>query len=140
MADQRRTKKPRAPRDEAPHPAEWVIGGISAVLILMLVFYLGYHATTTQGRAPDFVATVGKLGKAGELFHVDVTVTNAGGETAAGVVLQATLEAEGETVETVQIQFDYLPAGSTRRGAFMFRNDPSRADDLRLEVLGYTDP
>ena len=76
---------------------------------------------------------------AGGLFHVTVAVTNSGDETAAGVLLEAEI-GEGGGAEQGEIQFDYLPAGSTRRGTFVFSSDPSAAGELRLSVRGYTDP
>jgi uncharacterized protein (TIGR02588 family) len=140
MADERRTRKPKAAQPEAPHPLEWVIGGISGLLIIALLGYLGYRAMSADGRPPDFAATVESVERAGDVFHVSIAVTNPGDETVAGLVVQATLDSAGEMIETGEIEFDYLPAGSTRRGAFVFKNDPARAGELRLFVLGYTDP
>lgn len=140
MSGGQRTKKPRSSQGEAPHPLEWVIGGISGILILVMVVYLGYRALAADGRPPNFTATVENIERVDALFHVDVAVTNLGDETAAGLIVQAVLAEDGAVIETGEIQFDYLAAGSTRRGAFVFRNDPARIGALRLFVLGYTEP
>lgn len=123
-----------------PHPIEWVIGAISTVLVLSVLGYLCFRGLAGDSRPPEFAAKVESVELAGDFFHVTVSIANTGDETAAGVILEAALGAEGEAGrERGEIAFDYLPAGSKRRGSFVFRNDPSRGE-LRLSVLGYTEP
>ena len=139
MAAKPKTGKPTVVQARAPHPVEWLIGGISAALVVALLGYLAYRGLATDGRPPEFAVAVEKIDRLGERFHVSVAVSNSGGATAAGVIVRATLGEQGELIETGEIEFDYLPAGSTRRGAFVFANDPA-SRELELSVLGYTDP
>lgn len=139
MAAKTETRKPTAVQARTPHPVEWLIGGISAVLVVALLSYLAYLGMAADDRPPEFAVTVEEIEKVGERFHINVAVTNPGDSTAAGVIVRARLGERGELVETGEIEFDYLPAGSTRRGAFVFTNDPV-SRDLELSVLGYTEP
>jgi len=140
MADERRTEKPKTPHKEAPHPLEWVIGALSGIMVAALVAYLGYRAISTDRRPPVFDLAVEEIESVGGAFHIAISATNNGDETAADLVVSATLTDGEQLIETGEIQFDYLPAGSTRRGAFVFRNDPARTGQLRLSVLGYSEP
>jgi uncharacterized protein (TIGR02588 family) len=134
------TGRPAGGSRETPHPLEWVVGAISLVLVLSLLAYLGFRGLSDNGRPPQFVTRVEAIEPVGDLFHVIVAVTNPGSKTAAGVIVEADLGADGEASESVEIEFDYLPAGSTRHGTFVFARDPSRDGELRLSVLGYTAP
>lgn len=140
MAAKRTTTKAKSAQDRGPHPAEWLIGGVAAVVVVVLLGYLTYLGVANGGRAPEFVLSVEKVDRVGEGFHVNVAVTNAGQATAAAVVVRATLGEEEVVIETGEIEFDYLPAGSTRRGAFVVSNDPAPPRELVLSVIGYTDP
>lgn len=128
----------RERKKDDPHPIEWVAGAISAALVLAVLGYLCFRSLSGDGRPPDFVARVVSVEPAGDLFHVTVSVANTGDETAAGVIVEAALDGEAGD-ERGEIEFDYVPAGSTRRGSFVFRHDPARGG-LRLSVLGYTNP
>ncbi len=122
------------------HPLEWAIGAVSAALILVVVAYLGYRGIFDSGRPADIATRVESIAAVSGVFRADVSVTNRGGEAAAGVVVSGELDhGEGDSSERSEISFDYIAAGSTRRGSFMFRQDPARGD-LRISVLAYTEP
>jgi uncharacterized protein (TIGR02588 family) len=140
MAARQTSGKPKATPARGPHPAEWVIGGISAILVITLVAYLAYRGSTADGRPPEFSVNVETIERVGQRFHINVSVTNPGDATAAGVIVRASLGEAGEVIETGEIEFDYLPAGSMRRGAFVFARDPAAPRELELSIMGYTDP
>ncbi len=140
MAAKQTSGKAKATSTKGPHPAEWVIGGISAILVITLVAYLAYRGLTADGRAPEFAVSVGAIERVGQRFHVKVSVNNPGDATAAGVIVRASLGEDGDVIETGEIEFDYLPAGSTRRGAFVFAQDPAAPRELELSIMGYTEP
>lgn len=122
------------------HPLEWAVGAVSAALILAVVAYLGYRGIFESGRPPDIASRVESIEAVGGVFRVAVSVTNRGGEAAAGVVVSGELDPDqGEAVERGEIAFDYIAAGSTRRGSFLFAQDPE-GGDLRISVRGYTEP
>lgn len=138
MATAARSKKPVSSQRDGAHPLEWLIGAVSGALIMALVFYLGYRGIAANGQPPQFAATVESIRRAGNDFHVRIAVTNSGGKTAADVRIQGVLAAPGG--EMHEIVFDYLPAGSTRNGTLVFRNDPAEGNGLQLSVLAYGDP
>lgn len=121
------------PVNRAPHPAEWIIGAASALGVLALVAYLAVTAMTEADGPPDFEIAIDDVLVSSGGWHVRVTLRNVGDKTAADVMLRGEVGA-GETSE---LTFDYVPAGSTRRGALVFAREP---DGLELSVRSYTDP
>jgi uncharacterized protein (TIGR02588 family) len=121
------------PVNRAPHPAEWIIGAASALGVLALVAYLAVTAMTEADGPPVFEIAVDDVLPAAGAWHVRVTLRNFGDRTAADVVLRG----EDDVGEASELTFDYVPAGSMRRGALVFAQEPN---GLELSVRSYTDP
>ncbi|TKT69714.1 hypothetical protein [Aquamicrobium sp. LC103] len=119
---------------------EWIIGVASGVLVCSGLVYFGYKAISSDGRPPSFTATMESVENIDGDFHVTVLLRNHGDETAADVVVRGTLDPGPGGVEEREIQFTYVPAGSSRRGALLFSTDPATAARFEFEVVGYTEP
>jgi len=123
---------------------EWGVFGVSLVLVLGTLAYLVYEATTMGNQPPIIEAQLGApqpQQQAGG-FAVPVTLINRGDQTAAGVMVEVTLEGDsGAAAETERSEFSipFLPRGATREGRVSFRTDP-RLGRLQARVLGYEKP
>lgn len=116
---------------------EWLVGGISGVLVALLIAYLAYQALFSDDRPPRFVIELSDTARREDGLHVNFSVTNRGNETAAGVIVTATapdLEQQPEPVT-----FDYLPGGSVRHGSFVFPDRVNEAD-ISFRVVSYHEP
>lgn len=142
-------QKPR--RDEAtqrgggqkerrePHVLEWVVGGVSALLVLAMMGFILYRALTAASEEPDLHVVAQEIGPADEGFRVGFVAFNRGSGTAAGVTVEGRIEDGGATIETHRVTIDYVPAQSERHGGLFFSHDPRRYR-LRIEATGYADP
>jgi uncharacterized protein (TIGR02588 family) len=73
------------------------------------------------------------------LRQAEIRARNRSGHTAAGVVVEGELKRDGQTVETSETTFDYIPGRSERRGGLYFENDP-RQMELTVRPKGYANP
>lgn len=115
---------------------EWVVGVISAIVVLGILTFLGYEALFGEARPPDLLATIDRADdiEGGTLFGV--TLSNRGDQAAAEI----TVEATGTNFPRKEIRFDYVPSHAVRRGAFMIEGSGVSAEDVRLHVHGYVEP
>lgn len=114
---------------------EWLVGLASAAIVAAMLAYLGYQAVVDTGGTPAIELSIGEPRAVGGSDHVDVTVRNTDASTAAGVTIRAT-DSAGRASKS--IEFDYVPAGSSRQGTFVLeRGDAARA---AFTVDGYSDP
>lgn len=117
----------------------WISSGLGLLLFLGSVGVLGYEGVTRGDSPPAITAVVEEVIPAGPRWLAHIRVGNDGGTTGAKVQVEGTLMAGVETLETSVAEFDYVPAGSHQKGGLFFDRDP-RAHELRLRVLGYTEP
>lgn len=117
----------------------WVTSGVGLLLFLGSVGVLGYEGLFRNGGDPVIVLSVEGVAHDGQRWHARIRAENTGGATAARMVVAGELAAGPDVVETAEVEFDYVPAGSTRRGGLYFNRDPA-AHQLRLRVLGYSEP
>ncbi|HYD69140.1 hypothetical protein [Azospirillum sp.] len=117
----------------------WITSGLGLVLFLGSVGVLGYEGLFRSGGDPVIVLSVEGVTHDGQRWHARVRAENTGGTTAARARVAGHLLSGGGVVETAEVEFDYLPAGSTQRGGLYFDRDPA-AHELRLRVLGYAEP
>lgn len=116
--------------------AEIIVGLMSAAVVAALVAYLGYQVVTGNDGPPDLVATVQSTERLAATTLMMVKVTNRGDKTAAGVTVRA--ETGGD--EGREISFDYVAAGSSQTGAFLFDRPDMSADEVSLSVTGFVEP
>lgn len=115
---------------------EWVVGGISALLVACLVLYLGRQAMFGDSSPAKLHASIERVTPIGDATSVIVSVSNGGDETAAAVTV---LAAGSDAAVTRWIEFDYIPAHAVRRGAFVLPG-ALEADEIRIGIGGYTEP
>jgi uncharacterized protein (TIGR02588 family) len=118
---------------------EWSVFAAGLLLVAGVLGFLAYEGATATGGPPQIEIELGQAEPRGGAFIVPVRVTNGGGETAEGVVVEVLLEGAGGAVERGEFGLAFLPRRSTREGFVTFHADP-RAGRLRARALGYEKP
>lgn len=122
-----------------PHWLEWLSGLVSAALILALIGYIGWNAVTEEMEPPEFAIEATGMGRVSGGYRITFDIENRANTTAAAVIVRGELARGEETVETVDVTFDYVPGQSQSSGAILFSTDPGSAR-LTLRAIGYADP
>jgi uncharacterized protein (TIGR02588 family) len=136
MGDDKRTSDDDDAGDNA---LEWAVAGISSLIVVAMIGFLVLEALDAAESRPLPVAEVADIAPIQGGYRVEINAMNNGGTTAASVRFRATLERGGQTVETAEVTFDFLPAQSSREGAVIFANDPD-LHDLVIQAESYTAP
>lgn len=122
---------------------EWTLAAVSGLMVAGLIGFLVLQALDSMWNAPDLkpdpIASVVDISPATNGFRVEISARNQGEATAASVRFRAKLQRDGETVETAEVTFDYLPGKAKRSGALIFMHDP-RLYDVVIQPESYTDP
>lgn len=122
-----------------PHWLEWLTGLVSAALIFALIGYIGWNAVTEEMEPPEFAIEATGMGRVSGGYRITFDIENRANTTAAAVIVRGELARGEETVETVDVTFDYVPGQSQSSGAILFSTDPGSAR-LTLRAIGYADP
>ncbi|HYG87600.1 MAG TPA: hypothetical protein VD978_15180 [Azospirillum sp.] len=117
----------------------WIVSGIGLLLFLGAVGVLGYEGLFRSTGDPVIVLSVEDVSHDGTRWHARIRAENTGGSTGARVRVVGYLMSGSTVVETAEVEFDYLPAGSTQRGGLFFDRN-ALTHELRLRVLGYAAP
>lgn len=117
---------------------EWLVFGLSLLLVLATVGYLVREALTTERTPPEVLVTLGAPRPGGGGFMVPVLASNRGGRAAEEVQVSVTLELPGSSHESV-LSIPFLPRESERLGWVAFRVDP-RAGLLRVSGVAFQSP
>ncbi len=118
---------------------EWVVFGVSAVLLAALTVYLVREAVRPHDRPPEIVVQIGQVRESGGTFMVPVEARNDGDQPAEDMTIVVRLTVGGEERERAELAFSYLPRGSTHSGWVSFRTDP-RKGRLETGAFGYSVP
>lgn len=113
---------------------EWVVFGVSLLLIVGVVGYLIADGVKDEGRPPDLRITLGKPQKSAHGFVVPVTVTNLGDKTAEAVELEVRSSSASQP-ETANLTYEFLASGEVRQGWVGFLDSPS--ETMVARVVGY---
>ncbi|MFN3524647.1 MAG: hypothetical protein ACK4YU_01045 [Paracoccus sp. (in: a-proteobacteria)] len=116
--------------------AEIIVGLVSAMAVAVLVLFLVFRVVTGDDSPPDLVAHVQSAQPVAAKTRVMVMVTNRGEQTAAGVTVRAEILGDAGR----EISFDYVAAGSSQRGAFLFDRPDVAADEVSLTIYGFAEP
>lgn len=126
-------------RQSKPHSFEWVVGGLSGILVAAMIGFILYDAISGSTRRPDITVVVGQVAATGGGFRVGFRALNRGDVTAAHIDIEGQLRRGEHTLETSKVTLDYLPPHSERTGGLFFRNDPGQYR-LQLGAKGYSEP
>lgn len=118
---------------------EWLASGIGLTLALVGIGLLIWNGLTASDAPPRVEVQLQRVIPSGDGYVAEVIATNHTDTTAATVTVQGELKQNGQTVETSQTQFGYVPGQARRNGGLYFRQDPRRFT-LELRALGYIRP
>lgn len=122
-----------------PHWIEWVTGMVSALVVVMMIAWVGYEAWADQDRQPAFSITITERRSVEGGYRVAFDIVNEGTATAAAVSVRGEILDGGNMVEDADVTFDYVPAESKSSGAILFSQDPGTRE-MRIRAVGYIDP
>jgi uncharacterized protein (TIGR02588 family) len=118
---------------------EWIIGGVSAAVVVAMIGFILYQALAVAVLRPELsVVAEGVVPTAGG-FMVEFRAVNGGDATAAAVKVEGRLSSGERTVEAREVTLDYVPRRSEQKGGLIFRNDP-RQYRLEMDAQGYMEP
>lgn len=130
----------RAGGDDDKNALEWMVFGVSLLLVLSMLAYLGYQAYIDQPSTPDLVVRYYPDPTPNAPLRYRVEVYNQGGETAEEVQIELTIEKGEEELESAQLNIAFAPKNSKREGWVNFKEDPMQADTLAARVMSYKRP
>lgn len=144
QSEQKPTSEDRPRQEQATAPFwEKFVGAVGLVLVLMILGFLTVQALGPKD-PPDIAVEAGEIGRLGQGFLVQMRATNRGDLAAAEVVIHVTLHAADAQpgdppVESRDVTFDFVPAGSSRSGGVVFTHDPAE-HLLDFQVQSFIDP
>lgn len=118
---------------------EWTVFVCSAMVVVVVLAYLGWCAIHDQQTPPDLRIFTGSVVADGERFLVPMVIRNDGQSTAESVHIEVVLVSGSEEVERAELQLPFVPRQSQREGWVTFGRDP-RCCTLRSRALGYETP
>ncbi|MBV2184824.1 MAG: TIGR02588 family protein [Rhizobium sp.] len=133
------THRPRHTEADNPHWMEWLTGLASAALIATLIGYVGWNAMTEDMQPPEFAIEATGMERVSGGYRITFDIENRANSTAAAVIVRGELKKGDESLETVDVTFDYVPGESQSSGAILFTADPGNAQ-LTLRAIAYSDP
>jgi len=137
MTPQKRGEPERRPPNTSP--LEWVVAGLSLLLVLGVAAFLLRDAFSKPPSPPRITFEVDSVVRAGRGWLVEFRARNQGRTTAAGVEVEGELLADTGSVETSAVTIDYVPAGGSTGAGLFFSSDPRRYR-LELRPKGYDRP
>src|SRR5690606_32846166 len=132
----RTRKKEQNAQAHPGHPVEWVLGALSALLVLGLAAFLVYEGLTGTGGEPALRFGDIRTLERGGTHGLVVQLHNDGPATAAQVEVTARLDGDPLVRHGT---LDFAPAHSRRDITFLFDRPVSPAE-VELSILSYVDP
>jgi len=116
--------------------AEWISLLVALAILAAVIGLVVWVWVRESGSPAQFTLERGATRQANEQFYLLVTIHNDGDLTASEVLLEGTLEVDGQE-EAASTTFDFVPGHSEREATLMFSADPAEAE---LQVMSYQEP
>jgi uncharacterized protein (TIGR02588 family) len=133
------SKKSHLPKPQSTSPAEWTVAGLGALFVAVTIGYLVYFEFTTSSSPPDIDVRIQDISRQDSNYVVSFDVYNKSPRTAANLRVVGDLTANGTSLESSQVVFDYVPAFSSRHGGLLFQHDPS-AGKIEVRAVSFVSP
>jgi uncharacterized protein (TIGR02588 family) len=135
-----KTKRKHREGDDDKNLLEWIVFGVSLLLIMAILGYLGYQAYIYEPSPPDIEVKYRPDPSENAPHRYHISIVNTGSETAEEVVVELALQKDGEELETAELQIPFAPKESKREGWVTFKTDPASADSVVARVMSYKKP
>ena len=122
----------------AKNPLEWVVFGISCLLVFGALGFLLLTAVTRKDGPADLRIAVGEISTRGDSTHVQIILTNEGTKTAAAVKVHLTATYGTEERES-DVDVDFVPRGGKREAIAVFSGTETPGK-ITPKVVGYVEP
>lgn len=133
-------KKSEKNKHEEKNPLEWVVFGISLLLVTGLLIYLTIQAVTYESTPPDLSVTFIPDPSPNAPFQHVIKIKNDGHQTASEVLVEISIQNSGNKVETATLKIPFVPQQSEAEGWVSFSVDPELADSMTGRVVSYNKP
>jgi uncharacterized protein (TIGR02588 family) len=120
-------------------PWEWVVAGVSTLLVLGVIGFMGHEALSAPSTPPLIDVRVDTVIAVSGGYLVEFRASNSGQSTASGVTIEGELKADTGTVEKSEVTIDYVPSQAHRKGGLYFSKDPAKYK-LEIRPKGYDRP
>jgi uncharacterized protein (TIGR02588 family) len=119
---------------------EWVAAGIGGVLVAAVLGFMAYEAAMLSPHpTPRLAIRIDTVVAYPSGYVVEFRAMNDGDATAANVLVQGDLRSDTTLVERSEAVIDFVPAGSSRPGGLVFKNDPRR-HKMEVRPVGFDIP
>lgn len=119
---------------------EWVVFGLSALLILSLLGYLGVKAFTYKDTPPDLKVKLVPETDSQNRNIYRIELVNHGEQTAENVSVEVTLQQNGKEVDKAETLFPLAPKESVQKAWVTFREPRQQGQKTKVHILGYNQP
>jgi uncharacterized protein (TIGR02588 family) len=127
-------------KSEKKNWLEWGVFGVSLVLVTAVFGYLVYKVVTHVSTPPDLhVEGKHEPSKRSPNRYL-VTLYNTGGETATHVHIEITLERDSITLEKAELEIQFAPQDSERKGWVEFTENIDPTDTIKAKIVSYNKP
>lgn len=126
--------------DDKKNWLEWLVFGVSLVMLLAILGYLIYQTAKYSYKDPEVYAKGVPDPSEMAPNRYKVTVYNKGGTTAEQVIVEFTLYSQGQEPEVSELTIPFSPKESEREGWVIFRNSPESADSVVARIVSYKKP
>lgn len=118
---------------------EWITAAVSLVIVLGAIAFLLVDAAGAPPTPPHIELVIDSIVTSGDGYLVEFRAVNSGQTTAAGLHIAAALREGDRTLETSEVEIDYVPREGSRSAGLFFGHDP-RGYDLEMRPTGYRRP
>ncbi len=137
---QTQSSRPSDNRNRPRTLAEWTTSGIAIAILAGIAGLIAYSWLAGEDQPPVLTVSQNSATRQAKgSFYVPFSIRNTGSKTAESVQVTAELRINGQVQATGEQQIEFLSAGETEEGAFVFNRDPSQSE-LTLRVASYKLP
>ena len=122
-----------------PHWIEWVTGAVSAVVVLLVIIWIGKDALMDRDASPNLDASLVQVEARSDGFQVLFEVRNSSSRTASQVTVRGEVLENSKPLETAETVIDYVPGKSKAKAGLIFQNDPE-GKTISIRAISFTDP
>lgn len=119
---------------------EWLVFGISGLLLLATLSYLGYQTLEDSQSPPDLVVMVFPDSTKNMPYRYHLIIENKGQETASEVKTEVVLQYRDSVMEKADVILQFVPQGSKRESFVNFSTNPEHADTIIARIVSFNKP